>query len=95
MRGLLSILLLGFASLSCSAPRANLRSEPWATSATSKPNFEDYATIEAECNGVPVYSLGNIAFIYGICPDLLPGAATQSGNTHPIVKITHWLRENL
>lgn len=52
-----------------------------------RPDFEDYATVEAYCQGVPVYSLGNIAYIYGVSPDLLPGARLQEGNARPMVKI--------
>ena len=51
------------------------------------PNFEEYATIEAECDGVPVYSLGNITYIYGVSPDPIPGAVMQKGNGNPWVKI--------
>src|ERR1017187_2620330 len=53
---------------------------------SNAPNFEDYATIEAYSNGVPVYSLGNIAYIYGVSPDLYPGAIMQEGNSNPKVK---------
>jgi hypothetical protein len=49
--------------------------------------FEDYATVEAYVDGSPVYSLGNIAYIYGVSPDLLPGLVMQDGNTNPKVKI--------
>jgi len=52
------------------------------------PTLEDYATVEAICNGVPVYSFDNIVYVYGQSPDLLPGLAMQQGNTHPIVKLT-------
>src|SRR5438445_9397770 len=51
------------------------------------PSFEDYATIEAYVDGFPVYSLGNIAYIYGVSPDLLPGAVMQQGNNNPKIKI--------
>src|ERR1700733_14321832 len=50
-------------------------------------NFEDYATIEAYSNGVPVYSLGNIAYIYGVSPDVYTGVIMQDGNTQPLEKI--------
>jgi hypothetical protein len=55
--------------------------------ATRAPNFEDYASIEAYTGGFPVYSLGNIAYIYGVSPDLCPDAIMQEGNTNPKVKI--------
>ncbi len=48
--------------------------------------IEDYATIEAYCAGVPVYAFGYTC-VYGVSPDLLPGAVLQEGNTHPIVKV--------
>lgn len=51
------------------------------------PNFNDYATIEARCGGEPVYSLGNIAYIYGVSPDLYPRAEMQEGNSYPKIKI--------
>ncbi len=53
----------------------------------SDPVFEQYATIEAETDGVPVYSLGNITYIYGVSPELAPGIVMQEGNTHPKTKI--------
>ena len=54
---------------------------------TREPDFEDYAPIEAYVDGTPVYSLGNIAYIYGLSPDLLPGAMMQQGNNNPVIKI--------
>jgi len=54
---------------------------------SAQPSIEDYATIESMCDGVPVYSFNNITYIYGVSPDLLPGAVMQAGNTHPIRKI--------
>src|SRR6266542_3313960 len=54
---------------------------------SNSPNIEDYATIEAYANGVPVYSFGNVAYVYGVSPDLFPGAVMQEGNTQPAVKI--------
>ena len=47
------------------------------------PTLEDYATVEAICDGVPVYSFDNIVYVYGQSPDLLPALAMQEGNTHP------------
>src|SRR5713226_7181291 len=55
---------------------------------TSKaPNFEDYATIEAYVDGFPVYSLGNIAYIYAVSPDVYTGLVMQQGNTNLKIKI--------
>jgi hypothetical protein len=51
------------------------------------PDFEDYATVEAYADGYPVYSLGNMTYIYGVSPELLPGAVMQEGNTNPRTKI--------
>jgi len=56
-------------------------------SRAESPDFEDYATIEGETNGVPIYSLGNITYIYGVSPDFIPDAAIQEGNTWPRTKI--------
>src|SRR6266702_3975014 len=55
-------------------------------SASQHPSIEDYATIEAYVNDVPVYAFG-YTYVYGQSPDLLPGAILQRGNTNPIVKI--------
>ena len=54
---------------------------------THQPSIEDYATIEAHFDGVPVYSFGNITYVYGVSPDLLPGLVMQQGNTNLVVKI--------
>jgi hypothetical protein len=59
----------------------------FATDKKKAASFEDYATIEAYVDGYPVYSLGNIAYIYGMSPDLLPGTVMQEGNTNPKIKI--------
>lgn len=55
--------------------------------ASGAPNFEDYATIEAYCGGVPVYSIGDIAYIYGVSPDAYPQVEMQEANTNPKIKI--------
>src|SRR5205085_1354943 len=51
------------------------------------PSIEEYATIESYCNGFPVYSFSNIDYVYGVGPDLYPGAIMQEGNTHPVKKV--------
>ena len=56
-------------------------------SCAAEPSIEDYATVESVCNGVPVYSFSNIAYVYGAAPDLLPGVVLQSNNTNPLVKV--------
>src|SRR5262245_31808689 len=53
---------------------------------SAPPRIEDYATIEGYCNGNPVYAFG-FTYIYGVSPDLLPGAKLQVGNTRPITKL--------
>ena len=50
------------------------------------PSIEDYATVEAYCEGVPVYAFG-YTYIYGISPSLLPEVVLQRDNRHPAVKI--------
>jgi len=58
-----------------------------ATKRKALPSWEDHATIEAFCNGIPVWSLGNVCYIYGVSPDLLPGMVMQKNNPNPVVKI--------
>ncbi len=58
-----------------------------STPDTRPPRIEDYATIESTVGGVPVYSFGNLVYIYGQSPDLLPGAVMQRGNSEGVVKI--------
>ena len=40
------------------------------------PAVEEYATMEAITNGVPVWSFSNLCYIYGEGPDLMPGSGT-------------------
>ena len=51
-----------------------------------EPSIEDYATIEAYYGDTPVYAFG-YTYVYGISPDLMPGAELQTGNTNPKTKI--------
>jgi len=62
---------------------------PFSLDPTSRgtPNFDDFATIEAQVNGAPVYGLDYMMYVYGIGPDLMPGTVMQEGNTNPCVKI--------
>lgn len=52
-----------------------------------RPKIEDYATIEAYVGPeeIPVYAFG-YTYIYGLSPDLQPGAKMQDGNINPVVK---------
>jgi len=61
-------------------PRTN---EP----ASQSPNFEDYSTIEAYGGGFPVYSLGNVTYIYGVSLDIYPDGVMPEDNANPRVKI--------
>jgi hypothetical protein len=53
----------------------------------AQPGVEEYATMEAITNGVPVWSFSNLCYIYGAGPDLMPGLVMQEGNQHPLEKI--------
>jgi len=48
--------------------------------------IEDYATIEAYSDDVPVYAFG-FTYVYGVSPDFLPGTVLQTGNSNPRTKI--------
>ena len=56
------------------------------SSGEQKPRIEDYATIEAQVEGAPVYAFG-YTFVLGQSPDLLPGVVMQRGNKNPVSKI--------
>lgn len=75
-------LLFAAASSACVAWVANQ-----AGAVKGEPAIEDYATIEAYIGPeeTPVYAFG-YTFVYGVGPDLQPGAALQEGNTKPVVK---------
>ena len=45
------------------------------------PDFEGYATVEAYADEVPVYSLGNIVFLYGVSPNFLSDVVMQNGHS--------------
>ena len=49
-------------------------------------NIEDYATIEAFENNIPIYAFG-FTYVYGECPDFLPGTTIQTGNHNSKTKI--------
>ena len=51
------------------------------------PSINDYASVEAICGGVPVYSFNHLVYVYGESPDFYPGAEYQRGNPHPSTKI--------
>ena len=51
------------------------------------PKIEDYATIEAMCGGIPVYSFNNLIYIYGQSPDFYPDAVYQTENSNAISKM--------
>jgi hypothetical protein len=61
-----------------------------AAQSTPAPKHDilEYATIEGFLGQeeIPVYAFG-FTYIYGVSPDLLPGAVMQDGNTNPIVKV--------
>ena len=41
--------------------------------------IEDFATVEATCDGVPVYAFG-YTYVYGVSPDFIPGLTWQKGS---------------
>ena len=51
-------------------------------------SIEDYATVEAICDGAPVYSFNHLVYIYGQSPDLYPDVINQENNHHPVNKLT-------
>ncbi|MCL2664994.1 MAG: discoidin domain-containing protein [Defluviitaleaceae bacterium] len=50
-------------------------------------HWEKYATVEGFCEGVPIYSLGHITYIYGVSPEFVPGTVIQEGNLNTHKKI--------
>ncbi len=84
MNWIAAIVSLGMAHL---ALVDHLAAQTTPSAAASAPRIEDYATIESTVGGVPVFSFGNLVYVYGQSPDLLPGAVMQRGNTNPVVKI--------
>ena len=53
----------------------------------SMKSIEDYASMEAVCAGVPVYSFGNLIYVHGESPDFYPGARYQEGNQNAVSKL--------
>jgi hypothetical protein len=45
---------------------------------TQQRTIDDFATVEAYCNGVPVYAFG-YTYIHGVSPDFIPGLTWQPG----------------
>jgi hypothetical protein len=41
--------------------------------------IEDFATVEATCEGAPVYAFG-YTYVYGVSPDFIPGLTWQDGS---------------
>jgi len=50
-------------------------------------SIEDHASVEAICDGIPVYSFNKLIYIYGQSPDFYPGAIAQEDNRNPAVKL--------
>ena len=50
-------------------------------------SIENYASVEAICNGIPVYSFSNLIYVYGQSPDFYPNAKYQDGNSNSISKL--------
>jgi len=61
--------------------------ESKSSRAPAQPRVEDYASVEAICNGVPIWSFSKLCYIYGLGPDLMPGVVMQEGNRRPIEKL--------
>ena len=81
------MLALEILAAGCATSACNTLMFSSTLAGSGPPTIEDYATIEGVCEGAPVYSFSNITYIYGVSPDLLPGAEMQAGNAHPIRKI--------
>ena len=84
MNWIAAIVSLGMANL---ALVNHLAAQTAPSTPASAPRIEDYATIESMVGGVPVFSFGNLVYVYGQSPDLLPGSVMQRGNTNSVVKI--------
>ena len=54
--------------------------------ADKPPDITDFATVEAHCQGEPVYAFG-YPYVYGISPDLQPSVQLQQGNSRSWTKI--------
>src|SRR5690348_15086913 len=81
------MILICLAHISGFVPASHAQQTDHSSRSNKQPNIEDYTTIESYCNGAPVYSFSNLCYVYGISPDLLPGAEFQEGNINPATKI--------
>jgi len=54
---------------------------------TKQPSIEDYASVEAICDGAPVHSFNNLIYVYGQSPDFYPRVKFQENNDSPVKKI--------
>jgi hypothetical protein len=81
------IIIIVSVGMTCLATGSHLAAQTPPPTAASSPRIEDYATIESMIGRVPVFSFGNLVYVYGQSPDLLPGSVMQRGNANPGVKI--------
>jgi hypothetical protein len=75
IRVVLVVLALLVAASGCT--RGIPTKEHYAMTPTN--TIEDFATVEATCDGVPVYAFG-YTYVYGVSPDFIPGLTWQNGS---------------